>query len=124
VGDLVLKQVASEMKRCIRIEDTLSRYGGEEFCLVCPDLGEKSVEQLGERLCEGVRCLTMDVKDTRVSTVTISVGIAIYPEHGFEGEDLLRAADEALYQAKAKGKNQAILAVNKPRDDREHNAVN
>jgi diguanylate cyclase (GGDEF)-like protein len=124
VGDLVLKQVASEMKRCIRIEDTLSRYGGEEFCLVCPDLGEKSVEQLGERLCKGVRCLTMDVRDIRVSTVTISVGIAIYPEHGLEGDDLLRAADEALYQAKAKGKNQAILAVNKPRDDREHIVVN
>jgi diguanylate cyclase (GGDEF)-like protein len=119
LGDTVLKQVASEMKQCIRIEDTLCRYGGEEFCLVCPDLGERSVKELGVRLCEHVHRLTLDVQDTRVSSITISVGMAIYPEHGREGEDLLREADEALYQAKAHGKNQAVLAVNKFRDDGE-----
>jgi GGDEF domain-containing protein len=61
-----------------------------------------------------------------VSSCDVFVSIAAYPEHGLEGDDLLRAADEALYQAKAKakGKNQATLAVNKPRDDREHIVVN
>ncbi len=119
LGDTVLKQVASEMKLCLRIEDTLSRYGGEEFCLICPDLDEKSVKELGARLCERVRRLTLDIKDANVGSITISVGIAIYPLHGSEGEDLLREADEALYQAKAQGKNQAVLAVNKLRDDGE-----
>ncbi len=119
LGDTVLKQVASEMKLCIRIEDTLSRYGGEEFCLVCPDLDEKSVKELGARLCERVRRLTLDIMDANVGSMSISVGMAIYPVHGREGEDLLREADEALYQAKAQGKNQAVLAVNKLRGDGE-----
>jgi diguanylate cyclase (GGDEF)-like protein len=110
LGDLVLKQVAGEMKLCTRKEDTLSRYGGEEFCLICPDMSSNNVEELGERLCDQVRRLTLDVKSASVSTVSVSVGMAIYPEHGRNGEDLLRAADEALYQAKASGKNQAILA--------------
>ncbi len=113
VGDQVLQRMASEMKLCTRIEDTLSRYGGEEFCLVCPDLGEKGGRELGERLCKQVRRLTLELKDTSVSTFSISVGIAIYPEHGVEGEDLLRVADEALYQAKAQGKDRAILAGEK-----------
>jgi diguanylate cyclase (GGDEF)-like protein len=110
MGDLVLKRVAGEISLCTRKEDTLSRYGGEEFCLVCPDLGGKDVAELGERLCNQVRRLTLDVEDTSVSTVAISVGMAIYPEHGNNGEELLRAADEALYKAKAQGKNQALLA--------------
>jgi diguanylate cyclase (GGDEF)-like protein len=120
LGDLVLNRVASEMKLCTRKEDTLSRYGGEEFCLVCPDLSGKDVEELGLRLCEQVRCLTLDVKDTNISAVTISVGIAVYPEHGRNGEDLLRAADEALYQAKARGKNQALLAGKQSKGSVEH----
>jgi diguanylate cyclase (GGDEF)-like protein len=114
-GDLVLQRVAGEMHQCTRKEDTLSRYGGEEFCLVCPDLNGKDVERLAERLCERIRRLTLEIDGASISTITISVGIAIYPEHGRNGEDLLREADEALYQAKALGKNQASLAGKQPK---------
>jgi diguanylate cyclase (GGDEF)-like protein len=110
MGDFVLQQVAEEMRQCTRKEDTLSRYGGEEFCLICPDLNRKDVEQLAQRLCERIRRLTLNKGGTSLSTITISVGMAIYPEHGRSGEDLLREADEALYQAKNQGKNQVSLA--------------
>jgi diguanylate cyclase (GGDEF)-like protein len=123
LGDLVLNRVAGEMKLCTRKEDTLSRYGGEEFCLVCPDLCGKDVEELGQRLCEQVRRLALDVKDANISAVTISVGMAVYPDHGRNGEDLLRAADEALYQAKTQGKNQALLAGKQPKERVEHVVV-
>jgi diguanylate cyclase (GGDEF)-like protein len=115
MGDFVLQRVADEMQDCTRKEDTLSRYGGEEFCLVCPDLNRKDVELLAERLCERVRRLTLELDGASVSTITISVGMALYPEHGRNGEDLLRQADEALYQAKALGKDQASLAGKQPK---------
>jgi diguanylate cyclase (GGDEF)-like protein len=114
-GDLVLQRVAGAMQQCTRKEDTLSRYGGEEFCLVCPDLSDKDVEVLAERLCEQVRRLTLEIDGANINTITISVGIAIYPDHGRNGEDLLREADEALYRAKALGKNQALLAAKQPK---------
>jgi diguanylate cyclase (GGDEF)-like protein len=115
IGDLVLRRVATEIKQCTRKEDILSRYGGEEFCLVCPDLNDKDVMGLGERLCERVRQLTLDVEGTKVSSFSISVGMAIYPQHSRNGEDLLKMADEALYQAKAQGKNQVLLAGEQPK---------
>jgi diguanylate cyclase (GGDEF)-like protein len=124
MGDLVLKRVAGEVSRCTRKEDTLSRYGGEEFCLICPDLGGNDVEELGRRLCDQVRRLTLDVEDASVSTVSISVGMAFYPEHARSGEDLLRAADEALYKAKAQGKNQALLVGGQPQGSLEPVVVN
>jgi diguanylate cyclase (GGDEF)-like protein len=110
MGDRVLQRVAFEMQQCTRKEDTLSRYGGEEFCLVCPDLKRKDAQALAERLCERIRRLNLDIDGTSAGAITISVGMAIYPEHGRNGEDLLREADAALYQAKARGKNQALLA--------------
>jgi diguanylate cyclase (GGDEF)-like protein len=120
LGDMVLQRVASEMQLCTRKEDTLSRYGGEEFCLICPDLSDQYVKELAERLCDHVRRINLDIEKTNISKITISVGMAIYPEHGRNSEDLLRAADEALYQAKAHGKNQALMAVRQPKGSVEY----
>jgi diguanylate cyclase (GGDEF)-like protein len=110
VGDLVLKQIATEMRTCTRKEDTLSRYGGEEFCLVCPDLSENNIEELGARLCDQVRKLTIELKNTTLSDLTVSVGISIYPGHAKDADTLIKIADEALYQAKASGKNRSVMA--------------
>jgi diguanylate cyclase (GGDEF)-like protein len=115
LGDLVLKRIASEMQLCTRKEDTLSRYGGEEFCLICPDLSDKYAKEMAERLCDHVRQINLEIEEANISRITISVGMAIYPEHGHNSEELLRAADEALYQAKAHGKNQALLAGKQPK---------
>ncbi|MES9964561.1 MAG: diguanylate cyclase [Candidatus Sedimenticola sp. 20ELBAFRAG] len=110
VGDLVLKQIAAEMRLCTRKEDTLSRYGGEEFCLVCPDLTEKAIEELAVRLCNQIRKLTLTVRETALSDLTISIGIAAYPGHAKDAETLIKIADDALYQAKASGKNRFVTA--------------
>jgi diguanylate cyclase (GGDEF)-like protein len=115
LGDLVLKRVANEIQHCTRKEDTLSRYGGEEFCLICPEMSDQYLRELAERVREHVQNLTLEIKDTHISKITISVGMAIYPEHGQNCEELLQAADEALYQAKAHGKNQAILFSAQPK---------
>jgi diguanylate cyclase (GGDEF)-like protein len=120
IGDLALKRVANEMKLCTRKEDTLSRYGGEEFCLICPDMNGKQVEELGERLCRQMQRLTLDMKDLNIGGISVSVGMAVYPEHGSNSEDLLRVADEALYQAKAQGKNRAALAGKQSGGEVEH----
>jgi diguanylate cyclase (GGDEF)-like protein len=116
IGDLVLQRIAIELKQCTRKGDILSRYGGEEFCLVCPDLNDKDAMGLGERLCERIRRLTLDVDGTKVSNLSISLGMATYPQHSRNGEDLLKVADEALYQAKAQGKNQVFLALEQPEE--------
>ncbi|MET0047773.1 MAG: diguanylate cyclase [Sedimenticola sp.] len=110
VGDLVLKQMAAEMRLCTRKEDTLSRYGGEEFCLVCPDLNDNDFEELGARLCDQVRKLTLSVREMTLSDLTISIGIATYPGHAKDAETLIKIADDALYQAKASGKNRFVMA--------------
>jgi diguanylate cyclase (GGDEF)-like protein len=84
----------------------------------------RHAKELGERLCHQVRHIALDVRGGNLSSFSISVGISVYPKDGRGCEDLLRVADEALYQAKAQGKDRVILAGWKPEDNVEHIVVN
>lgn len=100
-GDAVLREVASILRRGTRAADIVTRLGGEEFCLVMPETGLFEAAQVGEK----VRAVIAS-SSTDLPTVTVSVGIASIPHSEVESpEDLMFAADHALYRAKRNGRN-------------------
>ena len=104
VGDHLLRLAARRMADTIRGGDTLARFGGDEFVLLCPDVRAKDdLSILAERL---LACFVEDfaIGAHRVRT-SPSIGIARYPEDGLDSDSLLRHADLAMYEAKLGGKN-------------------
>jgi len=109
-GDLVLKEVARSFGACLREVDLAARYGGEEFAILLPQTHKQGALVLAERLRESVRALTLVVSDKRLS-VTASFGVASEADVPKGGpEDLIRAADGALYTAKRNGRDQIVAA--------------
>jgi diguanylate cyclase (GGDEF)-like protein len=105
VGDNVLRQLAMILRREQRAVDIVARYGGEEFVILLPETGASGARIFAERILR--RVANHDFGEAgRTVRVTISVGIACYPdERAGEGESLLRLADANLYKAKADGRN-------------------
>lgn len=111
VGDEVLKSVAKVLQENIRSSDTAFRYGGEEFCVMLPETNLEKAKIVAEKLRTKVGALPAFVaegKETR--RITISVGIASFPECTIEKERLVSLADRALYSAKEKGRNRVEVA--------------
>jgi two-component system cell cycle response regulator len=104
VGDAVLRQIAAALKQCGREYDTIARYGGEEFAAVLPGCSSALAAQVAERLRRGIAEARTDVP------VTASAGVATYPYDGIDVNGLLDAADQALYDAKRRGRNQVRSA--------------
>ncbi len=105
-GDEVLKRIGKLLKTNLREVDTVARFGGEEFVLLLPDTdkhGAIAVAEKVRRLIEKERFTTSGGEPTR--PVTISCGVATYPEDAGEMEELIDHADIALYRAKARGRN-------------------
>jgi diguanylate cyclase (GGDEF)-like protein len=109
-GDAVLRAVAQHMLSLARGEDILCRYGGEEFALVMAHASPATMLERAEKICLGVQNLEIECDGRRVGPVTLSVGIAIFPDHGASGQAVLQAADAALYRAKAAGRNCVVMA--------------
>lgn len=108
VGDLVLKHVAGVIKSVCRNYDTPARYGGEEFVLLLPHLNEKNALVVAERLRGLIEATQVPVGEKSLS-VTVSIGVGLYPDHGTTEAGLIENADKALYQAKAEGRNRVVL---------------
>ncbi|MDA8230301.1 MAG: GGDEF domain-containing protein [Magnetospirillum sp.] len=104
VGDLLLRAVAERLANCLREDDTLARMGGDEFTVLLQMVADKGdAARVARKIVEALsRPFTLQGHDVRISA---SVGVALYPDHGADGQDLLRAADAAMYHAKALGKN-------------------
>jgi diguanylate cyclase (GGDEF)-like protein len=105
VGDVTLQRLAHVLERGKRQIDAVARVGGEEFALVLPDTDAHDGFLVAERL----RCELRDEFAADTVPVTISFGVACYPQQGETAASLLRAADEALYAAKASGRNRTVL---------------
>src|SRR6202035_5816406 len=105
VGDAALQRVARVLDGGKRQLDGVARVGGEEFALILPDTDDHGAFVLAERL----RCELRDEFLADAVPVTISFGVANYPQHGETAAALLRAADEALYAAKGSGRNRTVL---------------
>lgn len=103
-GDEVLKQVAKIVLNEKRSEDLAARYGGEEIVVIMPETGKVDSLVLGERIRQRVEEMRIDFNGHTVS-LTISGGLASFPENATDAESLLKCADNALYRAKGSGKN-------------------
>jgi diguanylate cyclase (GGDEF)-like protein len=108
-GDAVLRAIGQYMLSAARGEDIASRYGGEEFVLVMAPAQLGTVSERAEKLRRGVQDLEIEYEGQRVGPITISIGIGIFPDHGETGQEVLRVADAALYEAKRSGRNRVVL---------------
>jgi diguanylate cyclase (GGDEF)-like protein len=109
-GDILLKTLGHFIKTHVRQEDFPCRFGGEEFVLVLPDTSQETLNRRADELRRGVEELQASCQGRPRGKVTVSLGLAEYPVHGASCEDLLRAADAALYEAKERGRNCLVRA--------------
>ena len=108
-GDLLLQKIGALLKESTRVEDIACRYGGEEFLLILPGASLENCEKRARHILRTIRKFQLIYQGNRLK-VTISVGVAALPEHGFEVSTILKTADSALYQAKTNGRDQVIVA--------------
>ena len=114
-GDHVLGATAERLARCLRTEDTIARLGGDEFTVILRD--QANPDTLQALACKLLQALSEPIEFQGLSlSVSASIGIAIYPDHGQTKDQLVNNADAAMYQAKAKGKNQSLVFVPVPGD--------
>lgn len=117
VGDKVLQIVAKTIETSVREGDTVARYGGEEFIVVLPYSDTDLAFEVGERVRESVESIEWSEHELpNIHPVTISLGIAAYPLHGYSHYHLTNAADKALYRAKRNGRNRVIVHEIKERE--------
>ncbi len=102
-GDLVLQKIGQILRENTRKSDTAARYGGEEFAIICPELNKRSGQILAEKLRKIIEKTRHPF--TREKGITISAGVAAFPEDADTPQDLIRCSDAALYEAKRKGRN-------------------
>lgn len=103
-GDVVLREVATVLRRAARREDSVCRIGGEEFLVICPNADREAARLIAERLRDALASRPIAIGNI-VHTVTISVGVAERETDMPEPDALISTADRALYQAKAGGRN-------------------
>jgi diguanylate cyclase (GGDEF)-like protein len=104
-GNDALQRVASVMRQTVRTVDFPARYGGEEFAVILPQTDTPSVAAIAERIRAEVEALPAPADG---SSVTVSIGAAIYPDDGTNADALFAAADERLYAAKRAGRNRVV----------------
>ncbi len=104
-GDALLRALGDLLKRSTRGQDIACRYGGEEFVLVLTDSNLAGALQRAEILCQQVKQLSVEYAGQLLGTVSVSMGVALFPDHGTTMGDVLRAADQALYFAKREGRD-------------------
>ena len=108
-GDEVLKRIAGIIKENSREVDYVGRYGGEEFGLILPNLTEDTAFKVTERIREQVETSEFIRKEYQKISVTLSAGIAVYPQDAKNDNDLIDAADKAMYLSKKRGKNRTSI---------------
>jgi diguanylate cyclase (GGDEF)-like protein len=109
-GSETLKEVASVMRKKFRSSDLLAKYGGDEFVIILPRTDKVGAYLAAERLRESIERQPFPGAETQPQKkITISIGIASYPEHGLSDEEILNHADQALYFAKESGRNRTII---------------
>jgi diguanylate cyclase (GGDEF)-like protein len=108
-GDAVLQGVAAALRSSVRAEDIVCRYGGEEFTMILPDVTETIAIERAEAIRRIVADLRVPAGSAVFGNLSISIGVALYPQDGDSSDLLLRRADQALYRAKHDGRNQVAL---------------
>lgn len=105
-GDKVLQEVAAKLQNAFSNRDIVARFGGDEFCILLKEIPLDKLDDKLQWLVKQIKTCYTDVNSQHGVEITASIGVALFPEHGTEMEQLLMTADQALYYAKENGKNQ------------------
>ncbi len=109
-GDVVLKETAAVMKHQMRDSDTVCRFGGEEFLVICPGADLEVAKMLGNRIRKAIENNIVDTPEFK-GNVTISIGVAGRSPDHVSAKDMIKDADEALYAAKEAGRNKVCITM-------------
>ncbi|MFD2110667.1 diguanylate cyclase [Thiorhodococcus fuscus] len=112
-GDIVLKRLAALLASVFRQTDLVCRYGGEEFCVLMPGTQAKDCRQRAEDLRQRVESESFEYEGHSLGPITVSVGIAVWPEMPIAPETLILFADQALYRAKQSGRNRVEIYIDR-----------
>lgn len=105
-GDAVLRQVAQKLKKNVRSSDFVCRYGGEEMSIILPNTDKNEAVITAQKICDAVAEIPLKLAGDKESIVTISLGVATFPEDGETPSEIIDHADKGLYYAKEHGRNQ------------------
>jgi diguanylate cyclase (GGDEF)-like protein len=108
VGDLVLQELGQLLAGEARQQDVACRFGGEEFVMLLPGLPQSAAHERAEQWRQRFANLGQH-RDDLPDTLSLSIGVALFPTHGVSQDSLLRAADQALYKAKSSGRNRVVI---------------
>jgi len=109
-GDTVLRELGALLRRSIRSSDIACRYGGEEFALLLPDATLEGAQHKAEEIRTAVKRLELSFQGRPIGALSVSLGVALHPHHAGETDSLLAKADEALYRAKAAGRDRVVMS--------------
>ena len=105
-GDAVLKQVAQTLKRNVRSADIVCRYGGEEMSILLPNSSKDEAYSTAQKICERIANKKFKLAGDKETGVTVSIGVATFPNDGMTATEIIEIADKRLYSAKNNGRNQ------------------
>jgi diguanylate cyclase (GGDEF)-like protein len=113
-GDTLLRSLGEFILQRTRGQDVACRFGGEEFTILLTSAPLDAACKRAKLLSDELRHLSVEHRGQVLGRITFSIGIASFPEHGEVGEELLKKADEALYRAKAEGRNRIVVSDSRP----------
>jgi diguanylate cyclase (GGDEF)-like protein len=110
IGDRILRHFAKTVTHCMRETNLAARYGGEEFVVILPDTGVKACALVAERIRKAVMTMVVPSNTEKpLPPLTVSIGAAVFPEHGQTLEEIVQASDKALYESKRGGRNRVTV---------------
>jgi len=113
-GDVLLRDLGSLFTAEIRGGDIACRYGGEEFLLILADTDLQAAFNCGEKLLQKIRSMQVRHRGETLRRITLSIGVAGFPQHGTTASQIVTAADRALYKAKASGRDRVVVSGDEP----------
>ena len=109
-GDTVLRELGNLLASQVRGSDVACRYGGEEFVLLLPEASRETTCQRAETIRAGASRIALSDQGRLIAPITLSLGVAAFPEDGTQADPLLKSADDALYRAKREGRDRVAVA--------------